>query len=656
MRFVDTLTDLLREGAADAFGFNDIAAENEQLRDRFMEANADARLLSRKLEDAGFWNLGDQNASPVFSELTPQQRLDEIKRNYKYWLYDPVVKRTIELRAFYTFSREWGKPKYRENQDGDSTDEALGQQYIDRFWFDYDNQRAITDHAVLVMREIELQVQGELFFLMFRDNERADQADPDEPQNEWDARPATLKVTDLPGHEIQEIVTHPGNRKVPVFYKRTYRPRVFNFNEGKYETADKEETVYYRDWRHEAPTEWQGKPWGPKPEQIGEGVVMHVTRNKTSEMKRGIPDVNAYIKWAQGLNEYMTSRMATVQAIAQIALRAKTRGGPRHVSQVSAALADISKLATNIEGATSLERNPAETGRTKVAVENQGVELQPMIQDTNAGGASIDISTFKGQVAAGSGVGVQHLGDSIGAANLASATSMDAPLLRLIQFTQSQWKGVLSKMLGYMLQGVGLDPSRADVQPSPILERDVALINATLSTMLTTVDPQLGNAEFIRYYVGEVLDAMGKTNASELVDKFFPEGWQTPQDQAAEAEAAAAAAAVAQQAAANGEDPAAAAATAEAVANDQYIDDNLHRRRSAEERGGPGEAGLESRDRAGLRYERRAAQNVEALVEADREALGPPANGHVPDLAPIAEAALAVLDEDDELTEPSDGD
>jgi hypothetical protein len=50
--------------------------------------------------------------------------------------------------------------------------------------------------------------------------------------------------------------------------------------------------------------------------------------------------------------------------------------------------------------------------------------------------------------------------------------------------------------------------------------------------MLSSVDPGVFNRELVRFYVGEVLEAMGKKNVKALLDKFFPEDWIAPGDRA----------------------------------------------------------------------------------------------------------------------------
>jgi hypothetical protein len=550
----------IREAAADVFGFRD-EIDNARL------VEADAKLLARKAEDLG-WDLlnSSHNVYAAHKEPTNETRHEQVRRAYNYFYNHPIVGQAVALTTWYVFGRGLTKPKYRPIQRRLKEDDAEGpeekkqreqaQDYIDRFWFDEDNQRTLTTHQAQEQKSNELQLQGNVFLLMFRSKEKApattpqpDAYMPTQRRNTLDelgksAEPlrtveptgdqsepfagkknSTLKLTDLPEHEIVDVIMHQQNRKLPVYYKREYTPRLYNFESKTYEPGNKV-TLYYRDWKHEAPTEINGKPWGPPPEEIADGVVYHVKVNAVSDAKFGQSEVARVLKWAKGLDEYMTSRMSVVQALAQIALQAKVKGGSKQVSQVATQLADISNLANQVEGATTT-RDRADLNKTKVALTNQGTELVPMVQDTGASSAMTDIQTIKGQLAAGLGLPMHYLGD-VGSANLATATAMELPVLKMMEARQELWEAVYRDILGFMLEGVGLDPEGIEVQMPGILARDVNALTTSLAALLAAVDPQVQNRELIRWAVSEVLDAMGKVNTEEILDKIFPDGWTPP--------------------------------------------------------------------------------------------------------------------------------
>lgn len=524
------LIDDFREGAADLLGIGADRHENDLYRARLLEANADARLMARKLEDSANWsNTGEMTPTSIY-DANRVVRNDQVRKAYRYYFNDPIIRRTVDLSTLYTFGKGIPRPSYRDNVDDADAEELLAQAHIDALWADSYNQETLFSLRAQFMKSLELQLQGNVFLLLFR-NEYAPQGDPDQIRR----MPSALTMTDIPHQEVVEIIHHPGMRKVPVFYKRVYTPQEYDFDasteygEGTYK-AKEPVTIYYRHWRNEAPERWNGKEWGPDRKKIAAGRIYHITANRTSDMKFGISELNSYLKWAQGLNEYMTSRMATVQAIAQFALQLKVAGarqGTKQVSQAVEQLRDISRLAGQVEGTTDLSRLAANQGRTKIAASNENAQLEPMVQDTNAGNAQMDSNIFKGQVAAGSGIGVVHLGTdpSIIAAG---AVAQDAPLMRMIEFRQELWKDVMRDLHGYHLETVGLEVDRVEINMPAISPRDIVQVAAALGGMVQVADPQISNRDLVRFFVGEVLDSMGKTNTQELLDKFFPTTWKSP--------------------------------------------------------------------------------------------------------------------------------
>jgi hypothetical protein len=173
-----------------------------------------------------------------------------------------------------------------------------------------------------------------------------------------------------------------------------------------------------------------------------------------------------------------------------------------------------------------------------------------------------------------------------------------------------------------MLSGVRLDPSRIEVTMPPILQRDANMLNATLSTMVGIVDPQISDRDLMRFYVGEVLDAMGKTNTQELLDKFFPEDWESPAEVANQQQLMFAAMQ-------NQQDPNQVAGLAAGQTEDAEEYDSAARngtqRGARDYEGGGGGAGAEARDRASRRRELALEGGANVDFEIDGETLTIPA-------------------------------
>jgi hypothetical protein len=540
------LGDLIRRGVAEIGGWID---EREQLQ----EAAADGRMFQRQLETLGWTDIAGGTLENYF-EPDRGTREQQIERAYRYFFTDPIIRRSVKIRTNYVFRKGVPLPRYREDQaGGDTDDQGQAQELIRRFWEDEENRAALTAKRAQREKNDELTVQGNVFFLMFRQEGEA----PDTPLGSAsdyaraEIGPPTMKVTDLRSREIVDVITHPANRKIPIYYKRVYRQRVARFERGRTsspldasydETETQPQVRYYRDWRFEPPQDgelFDGEPWRNPPAELVEpvGRVYHVKINCTSDMRFGLTDLQAALKWAQGLNQYMTSRMQVAQAIAAIALQAKTKGGPTAVRQVVGHLRNIQRLDGAPIGCTPPARGSdhrwyerGDQGRTRAAATNHGASLEPMVQDTGAAGAQIDTQIFKGQIAAATGVPVHQLGDSP-TTGLSTLAALDGPLQAECEDVQDDWETVLKDIVGYMLAGEGFDPRRVVVKMPPILMRDVQSTASMLLSAMSVFDPNGSNRELQRWVMAQILDMLGDHDAQAVLELIFPAGFETPHEQ-----------------------------------------------------------------------------------------------------------------------------
>jgi len=275
------LRDTLREAAAEIFGYRD---EREEL----LEEGADAKLIQRALENVGWSDIAGGTMQNYF-EPTREAREQYIERAYRFFFDDPIIKRSVKIRTNYIFRQGVPMPRYREDREtGDDDDQGRAEDLIKRFWNDPENQAALTSKKALRECHEEKTVQGNLFFLMFRQ-----EGEPPETEigasgkGRDELEPPTMKVTHLRVREVVEIITHPANQKIPVYYKRVFTEKTARFEKSgsiapyqeAYDVSKRRRVLYYRDWRFEAPTEHNGKPWGPPKELIAEGRVYHVKMN-----------------------------------------------------------------------------------------------------------------------------------------------------------------------------------------------------------------------------------------------------------------------------------------------------------------------------------------------------------------------------------------
>lgn len=499
---------------------------------RLTEAARDGKLLARRVEDGDFGDLGGTAGGEII-EVSPGDRRELVKRSFDYYFKDPIIRRVVDLKVWYALGSGFAQPDYRDDtRTGDDDDEAtLGNYVIARLWRDPENRRALTSGQAQVQRAIETECSGNFFLAIFPSDERPTiaQAKADKAVEE----PATVKLAVVPEREIVQIVTHPENRAIPLYYRREFVERTFDFDAGTYKPG-RTKVLYYRDWQHEPPTLEDGTLYGPTGDgELSEAVVMHVKPNAVGDMMFGLPGLTSVLDWAKGLNAFANSRMAVINAIAQLAYKVKTKGGQRQVRQAARALQDVQRLAGDIDGGAPADRRRTRQDgaqNAKAVVENEGQSIEPAVGDTGAQSATTDGQFLKGQVAAGAGIPLQHLGDSGNSITAVNGTSMDGPLLVMCEASQELWRTILRDVAQFAIERAGLDPDKVEVPAPPIVRRDVQQVATTMLAASTALDPTVANRKLTRFLFGQILAALNVENAPQIIDETFGEDWETPAD------------------------------------------------------------------------------------------------------------------------------
>ena len=187
--------------------------------------------MERSLEDLT-WQLLDR----VNTEDRPETLRRIRERALRYFQRDPIVGSAIQLMTWYTFGRGVQKPgipeshaprsKEKSGNDGERTfreakqeispaDRKNAEQVIGSFWNAPENQATLTSPQSQQQKSDELQIDGEVFFVLF-DGPGANNGPEDE---------ASLLLSDISPDEIGEIITQRDNQKMPLWYLRKYRTK-----------------------------------------------------------------------------------------------------------------------------------------------------------------------------------------------------------------------------------------------------------------------------------------------------------------------------------------------------------------------------------------------------------------------------------------------
>lgn len=361
------------------------------------------------LDDRG-WLVGGKKMA---GELDPLSRTVQVNKSRYYWLRDPLAKQAVRLWTTYSFADS--SIQYSSDDDG-------VQKKLDKFMKDRRN-RALLSAAGQWKMSNRLLVDGEIFFAVFDDG--------------------TLRTFDC--LQITDIITDPDDEQTIFGYKRV--------------TADGQKTLYYKDWTvtddsdlraakdpatKKVITKWEDK------------VVMYHLPYDAFE-KRGTGLFGACVNWSREHRRFMEARVAIVQALATFAQKLTVKGGQGKVNQVMSSL-QSTFAQTGVSAGT--ERNPQPAPGSTWA-SNQGVQLEPTTRTTGAGDARSDGDQLKLMVAAGTGIMLHYFGDP-STGNLATATAMELPMLKMFMAYQKLWRDAYRDIFSIIL-GEGPDDEPADI-------------------------------------------------------------------------------------------------------------------------------------------------------------------------------------------------
>lgn len=435
------------------------------------------------------------------------------------FLKNPLILRGVKTQANYV----WGRSVTITAKDPDIND--VIQQFLD----DEDNQREFTAQAARIQKEIELQCDGNVFFVFFRHK-----------------LTGRVRLTSMPVDEIREIVTDPQNRKKPWFYLREWSQETFDLVTGN--TTKITKRAYYPDWRY--------KP-DLMPSMIGgirveTATVYHVRVGGFSDWKFGVSEVYAAIDWSKAYKTFLENWSTIVAAYARFAWKVTTAGGTRGIAAARA------RLGTTVgNGDANIETNPPSVaGATLIRGQSADGKPQMDIEPVKTAGATTHAEDGRRlllMVAAAQGLPETFYGDaSVG--SLATAQSLDRPTELAFMTRQQMWADIIEDIVQYVIfnavaapAGVlrdhatigmneygeeileyndGID-THIDVDFPPIVVDDVLKQVQALKTAATLDGAAPMVIKDLRQLAKMMLTVIGADDIDETLDLLYPEGSET---------------------------------------------------------------------------------------------------------------------------------
>lgn len=355
-----------------------------------------------------------------YTELTEVERADALQASYFYWQRDPLAGRAIQLIRDYTFGRglAW-KAK-------DSRVTAV----LKKFFADKSN-RIITRAAGQWELIERAQLAGEVFLAFFVNR-----------------LTGHVKVRIIEPGEITQIISDAEDKDTILFYERKWSKRAFSWSSKAYEAGGSLVTDYLPDWTVVPPrNDREMQTARLDNATVGDAgtyiCVHHLKIN--SHGPRGVPLLLRVLSWLKAYKGFMEDRATLTLAAATFAFKQKIKGSAAAVARLQQQWSSFD--STRRYGTGGKERREG----AQTLIENENVSLEQFQVNTNAGNAYQDGRMLRQQVGTGVGITEQNLTGDPSVANLASATQMEGPMLKMFESWQQLFHDEIVDILDFVV-------------------------------------------------------------------------------------------------------------------------------------------------------------------------------------------------------------
>jgi hypothetical protein len=373
---------------------------------RLRQLREEMTLYQRTLDDIGWINIS--LLPPEQSILLGEGFKKVLQRCRIYYYNNPLAAHWCQLTTDFVFGEGISTPKAKDPKV---------QEIIKEFWENPDNRSALTSYRSQQALSNKLQYEGNLFFPLFVDAE------------------GNVRVRLLDSLEVPDIVCSKDDRLRPQFYKVSNQLREYNFMMDGYDIRSLG-FIYYPDYQLARVEDFKI----PLQKLAPDGAcIYHVKINCDVNDKFGIPELYRGIDWMKAHKEMSGDLATLIKALSQLAWKKKVKGGQ----------AAVNALKSVMEARIDLQNLPAPAGSTQI--ENQAIDTSPI--NTPTGGVKIardGLMQMQLMVSAASGIMYHYYGDP-STGNLATAKSMELPMVKKFVNRQKFWKGVFNEILQFVI-------------------------------------------------------------------------------------------------------------------------------------------------------------------------------------------------------------
>ena len=366
--------------------------------------------ISRQFEDFSWISFsGLSNSRLMFKE-----RYQEIvAKSRSAYSKNPIVGHAINLTTDYVFGEGITTPKASSPDEENKENEEV-QEILDKFWDSLDNKLSLTSSMAQRALSNKLQYDGEIDFRLFVD----------------------------PNGDVFVRILDPLNTQ-PIHDKGD--PMRVNFwivRQGltKMYIPDVSNGIAFK--REELPETWleQLRMHGiSENEVLQDQYIFHVQINADINDDRGVPIPWRSIDWVNDHSRLHSDMSSFIHAQAQYAWKKKVKGSKSQIQGMKARGQQNSRLT-----------NPSNQAGSTI-IENAAVDNSPI--DLKAGSGQLFTLGIKAafrMITVSFGLFEHYFGD-LGNANLATAKSVELPMLKKFRSLQKFWEDTIKAILWFQL-------------------------------------------------------------------------------------------------------------------------------------------------------------------------------------------------------------
>jgi len=219
---------------------------------------------------------------------------------------------------------------------------------------------------------------------------------------------------------------------------------------------------------------------------------------------RGNSELCAVLDWLKLYRQFLASRVALMLALSKFAWLTKVKGGQQQVDAIKAVT------------------NDKEINAGSHAVENMASATTPIKTDSGAKNAYEDGRQIKHAIFAGVGWPEQYFSD-ISSGNLATAKTVELPVIKMIECYQAIWKGAYTDINDIVLDHNGVkegedpDPRYVDLDFPSITPHD----QSEMAKNITEIVAAFPEFKTSRDVMQNALMSIGVNDTNEVLDNII---------------------------------------------------------------------------------------------------------------------------------------